>query len=138
MFLEFSDLWLWVKEALVLAEIMGSSLKTKSNFMMPGPWANSLGPWAPAPSCPMDKHPPPKGGCPLGTLTGQPCMMQMILASLSSHRRLCVFLAPASNMCTLFTPGTSALKNSESIISCSDFQRTDVIGKNPFRSPGLK
>lgn len=45
----------------MLAEIMGSSLKTKSNFMMPGPWANSLGPWAPAPSCPMDKHPPPQG-----------------------------------------------------------------------------
>ena len=40
-FLEFSDLWLLVKETLVLTEIVGSSLKTKSDLMMPGPWIES-------------------------------------------------------------------------------------------------
>ena len=42
----------------MLTELMGSSLKTKSDLVMPGPWIQSLERWAPAPSCPMDRPSP--------------------------------------------------------------------------------
>ena len=62
--LEFSDSCLLVKEALVLNEIVGSPLKTKSNLLMPGPQIQSSVTWATTPASPVDK--PPLGCCLLG------------------------------------------------------------------------
>lgn len=64
--LEFSDFWLLAKEALVLDETVDFPLKTKSNLIIPGLQAKSLGTQATAPSFPVDN--PPPGHCLVGDI----------------------------------------------------------------------
>lgn len=128
LFLELSDSWLLIKETRVLTEIVSSSHLL---------WIESRT-WAPAPSCPVGKLLPHQLLCPGAHWPVNPVWHRWPWLC-CSYGRLCHCSALWPAMCALsFTLGISALKNSESIISCSDFQRTDVIGKNPFQSLGLE
>lgn len=119
--LEFSDLWLLVKEILVLDETVGSPLKTKSRQWARG---QSLGIWASAPSSSVDK--PPPWCCLIGDINWSTLAVQKMIPALFGSR-LC--------LCSAIGPVTLriwASKNSDGILSYSNSQKTEIIGKNPF------